>query len=288
MKALNTKLILILLAALFLGKYSIAQDNKPEDKPVRFAWNSELLIDNQSPLMQTEGTLQLVIHHRFGTFDNGLSDLYGIYAPSNIRLGLRYGIKDWLSLGIGTEKNNKMQDLNWKVKLLKQTRSGRMPVDLTYIGNVVVDARNETFFGTEYSFTNRLSYFHQIMVSRKISDRISAMLAASYTHFNFVDSVAFPGMEHDKLGLSLGGRYNFYNEMSFIFEYDLPIDLKGEEEEPSKPNLGFGLEIGTSTHAFQVFMANYSQIINQKNIVFNKNDFTSGDWLLGFNIVVRF
>ena len=30
------------------------------------------------------------IQHRFGTVNNGAKDLFGIFAPSNIRLGINY------------------------------------------------------------------------------------------------------------------------------------------------------------------------------------------------------
>ncbi len=55
-----------------------------------------------------------------------------------------------------------------------------------------------------------------------------------------------------------------------------------------KPNYAFGLEFGTGTHAFQVFAAQYKNIISQKNIGYNLNDLTEGDFLIGFNITVRF
>lgn len=287
------KVSFLLIVSLLFGIVAIAQDEAPKekkkDKPVRFAWNSEMLIDNQSPLMQNAQTLQMIIHHRFGTFGNGISDLYGIYAPSNIRMGLNYGVTDWLTVGLGTEKNNKLTDLMWKVKLLKQTSSWRIPVDITYVGNVALDGRDEEFLGPEYNFTNRFSLFNQIIISSKITDKLSLMVAGGYAHFNLVDTVANPKMGHDKIGLTFGGRYNFYNDLSFVFEYDQPVEVYGEEEDPSKPNLGLGLEVSTSTHIFQVFASNYSQIINQKNLVYNKNDFGEKEgWLVGFNIIVRF
>lgn len=282
------KLSIIVIAFLCTGMTVFSQDAKTEDKPVRFAWNSEILIDNQSPMMQNAKTLQFNIHHRFGTFENGITDLYGVYAPSNIRIGLNYGITDWLNVGFGTEKNNKMQELMWKVKLLKQTQSWRIPVDLTYVGNAVIDGRDEEVFGVNYSFSNRFSFFNQLIVSSKLTDKLSVMAAFGYVHFNVLDTGKYEGMGHDKIGITLGGRYNFYNDMSFIFEYDLPVDVYGDEEEPAKPNLGLGIEISTSTHGFQIFAANYSHIISQKNFVFNQNDMADGGWLLGFNIIARF
>ena len=51
-----------------------------------------------------------------------------------------------------------------------------------------------------------------------------------------------------------------------------------------KPNLALGWEIGTATHTFQVFAANYNYIVNQYNLLYSG----SRDYLFGFNITVRF
>ncbi len=162
-----------------------------------------------------------------------------------------------------------------------------MPVALTYYGNVVLDARDKEVFGEGYKFTHRLSYFNQLIVGRKFTDKISVQAAGGFAHFNSVDSVNF----NDYFGFSVGGRYKFYNEISFIAEYDhsLPVTslIKCCQNEP-KPSLAFGFEFGTGTHAFQVFAAQYKNIINQKNIGYNFNYLPDGDWLLGFNITVRF
>ena len=72
-----------------------------------------------------------------------------------------------------------------------------------------------------------------------------------------------------------------------MLEYDQLLTKQDLDEQP-KPNLSLGWEIRTATHTFQVFVANYSQIINQRNLVFNTNDFTKGEYLVGFNITVRF
>jgi hypothetical protein len=52
--------------------------------------------------------------------------------------------------------------------------------------------------------------------------------------------------------------------------------------------LSIGWEKGTATHAFQLFVANYKGIVPQQNLLFNQNDFASGDFLVGMSITVRF
>jgi hypothetical protein len=87
--------------------------------------------------------------------------------------------------------------------------------------------------------------------------------------------------------ISAGGRYNIFGNHSIMLEYDQLLTKQDLDDQP-EPNLSLGWEIGTPTHAFQIFVANYNMIINQKNLLFNTNDFAKGDFLFGFNITVRF
>jgi len=76
---------------------------------------------------------------------------------------------------------------------------------------------------------------------------------------------------------------------SLLFEYDQLLTKQDlADVDHPKPNLSLGWEINTGTHAFQVFAANYSNIINQHNLLYNSNDFADGEFLFGFNITVRF
>lgn len=88
-------------------------------------------------------------------------------------------------------------------------------------------------------------------------------------------------------GISAGARANLFGSHSLILEYDQLLTKQDLDDQP-KPNLSLGWEINSATHTFQIFAANYSQIISQRNLVFNKNDFAKGDFLIGFNITVRF
>ena len=54
-------------------------------KPVKNTFGSVWLIDNQTVIVPIKGTFEFDIQHRFGTVKNGISDLAGFFAPSNIR-----------------------------------------------------------------------------------------------------------------------------------------------------------------------------------------------------------
>ncbi|MFC2111592.1 DUF5777 family beta-barrel protein [Bacteroidota bacterium] len=260
-------------------------EEKPKEKPVRSLFESGLLIDNPTPINTRKGSFELMIKHRFGTFADKWDNLYGVYGTSNIYMGVNYGITNRLSVGFATEKYNKMQELSYKYTILNQTRSGSSPVAICYYGNIGLDANKEEFFGAEYKFIHRLSYFNQLLIARKFNEKLSVQLAPSFTHFNQVDSI----YENDVFGISGGGRYKFWGDKSFIFEYSHPMPLKdfsNSENEP-KPNMSFGIEIGTSTHNFQVFVANFDQIVSQKNYLKNQHEINNEGLLIGFNILIR-
>ncbi len=265
---------------------TITEDTQeePQDEgklTVSDRWACTMLIDNQTCAMPYAQSFEMIIHHRFDKIEE-ISDLFGLYGPSNIRLGFNYGITDNIMVGIGTEKNNKMQELMWKWNVLNQNRSGKMPVTVTYFGNIVLDAGNEENFGGEYKFAHRFSYFNELLVSRKLTDKLSLQLGPNISHFNVVDST----MQNDIIGLTYGGRFKFYNEISFIVEGNYQITKP--EINPPKQSIGFGFEIATSTHAFQIFASSFDHIEPQKNYVYNQNDLYDGGWKVGFNITVRF
>ncbi|NOZ48160.1 MAG: hypothetical protein GXO79_15485 [Chlorobi bacterium] len=281
------KNIIILALSIFLSVSTFAQKeetkNKKEEKPVRSPFNSSLVINNQTVIQPSKGYLEFIIYHRMSGMDKGISNLYGFYGASNIHLALQYGITNKLMLGFGSEKYSKMQELYWKYKIIQQTRSGSIPVSISYYGNLVIDARDTSNFGSGYKFTNRFSYFNQFIISRKFNKKLSTQFSVAYAHFNAVEE----GWYNDIIGTSISGRYKIHNDISAIFEYNLPIPYK-ETTKKSKPGFGFGVEIATSTHTFQIFVSQYDEIIPQKNYVFNENEFSKEGIGFGFNVHVKF
>jgi hypothetical protein len=260
-----------------------------KSKPVRFTFGTAVLVDNQTVATPYKGGLELQIQHRFSLIEN-IDNLFGIYGAANTRLGLNYGITDRIMVGIGTTKDYKLQDLQWKYLILQQTEDNSMPVSLSYYGNLVLDLRDKDAFGPvdRYKFIHRLSYFTQFIVARKFNDKFSFQVAPTVIYFNAVPQYSNESSYKNlNFGLSAGGRANVFGAHSIIFEYDQLLTKQDLDEQP-KPNLSLGWEIGTATHAFQVFVANYSNIVNQYNFLYNTNDFSEWEYLFGFNITVRF
>ena len=275
---MNLKLFLT-ISVLAISSFVFAQDTEEpakNNRPVRPQFESGYLIDNQTVLIKQPATLEFIIQHRFGTLNSETFDLAGLYAPSNIRIGLNYVIRKDLQIGIGSTKNNKLQDGNIKWKFLQQTRSNSIPVSAAVFAQAAYDAREDIFEET----TQRLSYFSQLIIARSFGRKISFQFAPSFSHFNIVDSL----VEHDNIGLSFTGRYKFSPQSSVIFGGDYNITSQDTDVIDPKPNASLGIEVSTSSHAFQIFLTSYSAIINQHNELYNTNDFMDGDILLGFNI----
>lgn len=260
--------------------------DQPDRRPVRSTFESGILIDNQTINIPTANTLEMLIQHKFGTIQNGLTDLFGIYAAgANVRIGFNYSLRNNLMVGFGSTKDKKLQDFQAKWNVVSQTRDNHWPVSVTLFGNMAIDARNKEVFGTGYSFSNRMSYFAQLMIARRFNDYLSLQVAPGFTHFNSVEKK----MEHDKISLSFAGRVKISPQSSLMVQYDLPFNIQGIAENmeftnPPKPNFAFGWEISTSTHAFQIYMGTASGILGQEIIMNNTNDFLNGEMMLGFTI----
>ncbi|PCI32402.1 MAG: hypothetical protein COB60_09655 [Flavobacteriaceae bacterium] len=252
-----------------------AEKKVKKEKPARPAFESSFIFDNPTNELLRKNALEVQMGHRFGLISGGTNDLAGFWAPSNIRIGLQFGITDRINIGYGTTKFNRFQDFNLKVNLLQQTRSNKYPISITYYGNIAIDARTKENF--QYT-QDRNSYFSQLIFARRFSPNFSMQIAPSISHFNVVDNT----MRNDMIAVAIGGRYKISPGTAIMIDYSQPI-TEFMKNNPH-PGITVGFEFGTSAHAFQIFASNYNAIVPQKNYMYNTNDFFNGDILIGFNI----
>jgi len=267
--------ILLVLPFVAFAQEDETKKEKVKEKLERPAFESASLIDNPTNVLFNKNALEVQMAHRFGLVNGGTNDLAGFWAPSNIRIGLSYSIHERLTIGYGTTKFDRLQDFNWKVALLRQTRSNKMPVSVTYYGNFTVNARTKDNF---VNLQDRYSNFNQLIIARRFSSKLSLQVAPSVSHFNIVENT----MRNDMVAVSFGGRYKISPQTSVIVDYTQPITEFLQNNPP--PGISVGVEFSTSAHAFQLFATNYNGLVQQKNIMFNTNDFFKGDYLIGFNI----
>ncbi len=282
----RTVTLLLALLMLCLAVPGMAQDDNTEkkpDKPARRAFESAWWFDGQTGVVYNKNTLEFVINHRFGLVNSGNGDLFGIYGPSNIRLGFAYAPIDKLNVGFGYTKNKKILDFYGKYAILTQTRANTMPITLTYYVNMGIELQDQEDY---LNSTDRFSYFHQLLIMRRFNKKFSAQLAPSLTHYNAVKWEQQDGewqtMNNDTWSVSAGIRYKATSQLIIMLGYDQPLTQHAINQ--PKPSINFGIEIATSSHAFQIFATNYNRIQPQENFMFNQNDFMEGQWLIGFNI----
>ena len=158
-----------------------------------------------------------------------------------------------------------------------------------------MDTRNESQFPNPDAFksTDRWSFFNQIIIGRKISDKFSVQVSGSISHFNAVypakdpETGAIQELDNDHFAIAIAGRY----KISPPLTTHASADFDSDETEP-KPNLSFGVEFTTSAHQFQIFFGNYGSIVPQINNAYNtawgfgNSDFALWDpeWRIGFNM----
>ena len=305
----------LMVTLLLLTKVSFAQNDSASAvaqteaptrlklKPVKNTFRSVWIIDNQTVMVPIKGTLEADIQHRFGTVENGVKDLFGFFASANMRLGFAYTPINNLSLGFGATRNNgnMLLDGSAKYALLKQTK-GKYPVSITYYGNMAYGTKADPSHFLYTYQSQRWSFFHEIIIARKVTDKFSVQVAASISHQNSVQGYyaqkdtsifVYKEQKFDLFAASVSARYVLSEVTSLIVDYDQPI-TRFPTNNPH-PNFAFGFEFNTSGHTFQLFAGNYSTLSPQQDRLYNTNNpfgyklsdgtkVKGGQFLIGFNI----
>ena len=306
------KNIIFIILLSFSSMLSFAQDvtteatgAKEKDYPVSATFESSYLIDAQTVVIPDKKTLEFAIEHKFGSIENGHSNLWGIYGSSNIRLALDYVPFKNFQIGAGITKRYMTTDLNAKWTVLQQTRKNTIPVSVALYGVVGIDGRD--FNGlvdtvsvaspvgevNKFAFPDRLSYFSELIVARKFNEWLSLQAGVSFSHYNMVDyQKTGKPYDHDKIGVHFNGRIKVSPQGSIIFNYDQPLKVAQISEQrewnddypASKPSLAFGYEVSTGTHAFQIYMSSTSSLLPQDNMMWNQNEMNKKGFSIGFVI----
>ena len=117
-------ILIMCIAFQFLGNTrSMAQDEPAKLAPeaVKNTFENGIVINNETIEVISPKSIDAVIEHRFGSIvdaDGKLDgeNLLGIYSPSNIRLGVSYGVIKNLNVGVGATKLKHIYDVWGKYK----------------------------------------------------------------------------------------------------------------------------------------------------------------------------
>jgi hypothetical protein len=245
---------------------------------VTSAFKAGRIINVQSPETSGEGEMNFIIAHRFGRLSDGWYDLFGL-DNAQMRMGLDYGITDRIQVGVARSTFGKTLEGNLKWRFLEQMKGGGSPVSLTGYSVVMRDGLRLPNDGIERKGVHRMSYVHQLVVTRKWSPEFSLAVIPSLVHRNLVDQ---PDRPNDVSTMGVGFRYKLNRRMSVNGEYHylLPRPI----EDGLHNSLSLGLDIETGGHVFQLHVTNSRGMFERAFLAETPGRWQDGDLYFGFNI----
>lgn len=236
------------------------------------------LINGQTIETRHKGELEFIFAHRFGPMNGGLYELYGL-DQAYVRIGLEYGLTDALGVGIGRNSVDKTVDGFLRYKALRQSQTG-MPISLTAFGIMAVKTSpKDADAGYDITFEDRTSYTAQLLIARKFTPALSLQLMPSYVHKNTVDQSI---EDNDQIALGVGGRIKVSRSVAITSEYYYRFNV--HDNSPYYNSIGFGVDIETGGHVFQIVITNSRGLTERAFITETTGEFFDGDIHLGFNV----
>jgi hypothetical protein len=261
----------------------LEQNQKPEVEYIEQTFKGTRLVNGQTVETKGQGELEFIFAHRFGPISGGAYELFGL-DQAYVRLGLEYGITDRLGFGFGRNSYDKTMDSYLRYKVLRQSRGARvMPVTVTLFGQAAAKLSPKKEDDPNMNPTNRMSYTAQALIARKFNQNLSLMLMPTFNHRNLVDKT---NDYNDTYALGIGGRLKVTRSIALTTEYY--YRLNEHPDNPTYNPLGFGIDIETGGHVFQLVMTNSRGLTERAYLTETVGNFWAGDISLGFNITRTF
>ncbi len=254
--------------------FSYIDDIETPSLAVQGTFKATRIVNAQSVEMARKNTLEFIIFHRFGSMRNGFYDLYGLDEAS-VRFDLSYGINEKFSLGFGRSSFMKTYDLFYKIKLLSQKSKKRFS-----LASVVLFSKVEiAMINKNEKFNNRLVYDAQLLIARKINQSISIQIMPTVIHKN---SIQWHEIYNRLYSMGIGGRAKVTKRVSLNVDTFFPL---GERVGSYNQSWGFGCDIETGGHVFQLLLTNAQGTYESSYIEKSRG---GSNMFFGFNITRSF
>ena len=234
------------------------------------------IINFESTKLVGKGGFYFVVSHRFGSVKNGFENLFGL-DEAVTHLNFIYGLTEGINVSASRSSNQKIYELASKFRIIKQ--SERFPFSVVGYTSVLANTALSTDNLPKLEFKHRLSYVAQLLISRKVNNKLSLQFTPTFFHDNYVVN---DFQDNSQYGLIFGGRYKIGKRWSFNLEYGTHLNRAKNSLYNNPLSLGFDLETGG--HVFQLHFTN-SQFMNANGVMGNSTgDWSEGDFYFGFNI----
>jgi hypothetical protein len=293
-----SKKVISLFICLFT--FLLTYNSFGQGTPVR-TFKDTRVINAQSIETLKKGNLDFRVGHRFGDLagDNGgWQTFYGLENSTDVSIGFDYGLTEYTMIGLhrmkGSNELRQLINLSIKQQLMREEVDGDKPFGLAVFGLVSVstmpNSPNPDLLSHFDVFLHRVGYHFQIILSKKVSDRISLQLHPAWTHRNLTP--IFEGGIMDQNGLvSLGyaGKIQLTKSTAIIVEGAFTFsDIRTTENGFYSP-LGFGIEWETGGgHVFQLNLTNSTGMSETDYLPYTEENWLDGQFRLGFTVGRQF
>ena len=235
------------------------------------------IVNFESTKLLYKREFYFVVSHRFGSIKNGFDDFFGLDF-ANTRLHFLYGISDNLNVSLSRNSFNKTYDFSLKYRLISQNDSFPFTV-VGYSQMAINTLLEEALILRPVDFGDRVSFTQQVLISRKVNERLSLQLMPTYFYEGYTD---YDPQDNSQFALGFGGRYKLSKRLSLNIDYGWHLNRASGS--PFVNPLSIGVDIETGGHVFQLHFTNAQPTFESGFLGNAVGDWGDGDIYFGFNL----
>tara|TARA_Y100001968_G_scaffold124729_1_gene113703 strand:- start:4909 stop:5832 length:924 start_codon:yes stop_codon:yes gene_type:complete len=260
------------------------------------AFKAHKIINGQSTKQSREKELFLYVAHRFGSINGGIKTLFGLDI-ANTKIEMFYGLSDNFQVGFSRESLKKTYTINFKNKITSQ--ESNFPLNISIYNSFNYNSSDFLAPGVDLSFSQRSLFLSQLLISNRVSEKLSFQLTPSFVKRNYNEErILFENGEvvfengvpvfttfdrEYNYALGLGASYKINKRTALNLEYF--ANLNRVENSPNSDAISVGIDIETGGHVFQLIFSNTQSIDDVSVILDAEGDWTKRHIFFGFNIL---
>lgn len=247
------------------------------DQYATAAFKGLKIVNFESTKLVAKKELTFIVSHRFGSIENGFDSFFGL-DDAVTRLNFVYGITDGINIGVSRSSFQKIYEASAKYRLVRQKENG-FPFTIVAYNSILINTALEKENLPKLEFRDRLGYTVQLLISKKVSSKLSLEVAPTFFHDNFV---AYDEQHNSQYAIGFGGRQKLGKRWSINLDYGW--HLNRADGSPFKNPLSIGFDLETGGHVFQMHFSN-AQAMNTNGFLGQATgDWSDGNIYFGFNL----
>ena len=247
------------------------------DQYATAAFKGLKIVNFESTKLVAKKELTFIVSHRFGSIENGFDSFFGL-DDAVTRLNFVYGITDGINIGVSRSSFQKIYEASAKYRLVRQIENG-FPFTIVAYNSILINTALEKENLPKLEFRDRLGYTAQLLISKKVSSKLSLEVAPTFFHDNFV---AYDDQHNSQYAIGFGGRQKLGKRWSINLDYGW--HLNRADGSPFKNPLSIGFDLETGGHVFQMHFSN-AQAMNTNGFLGQATgDWSDGNIYFGFNL----